>query len=79
MQNIKVIGVDNLRELIEILNRERNIEYEKIDLDSIFSKKTKYEMDFCNIKGQKGAKRALEVAAARRTQLLNDSEVLGSR
>ena len=64
VNNIEVIGVNNLKELIGYLNDQINIERETIELFNIFSKKEKYTMDFANVKGQKSVKRALEVAAA---------------
>ena len=64
VNNIEVIGVNNLKELISYLNGQINIERETIELFNIFGKKEKYTMDFANVKGQKSVKRALEVAAA---------------
>ena len=64
VNNIEVIGVNNLKELIGYLNDQINIERETIELFNIFGKKEKYTMDFANVKGQKSVKRALEVAAA---------------
>ena len=64
VNNIEVIGVNNLKELIGYLNDQINIERETIELFNIFGKKEKYTMDSANVKGQKSVKRALEVAAA---------------
>lgn len=64
VNNIEVIGVNNLKELICYLNDQIKIERETIELFNIFDKKENYTMDFANVKGQKSVKRALEVAAA---------------
>lgn len=64
VQDIKVIGVKDLKEVAEFLNGELSIKNESIDLEAIFKENPKYEMNFSNVKGQKNVKRALEVAAA---------------
>ncbi len=64
VENVEVIGVNNLKELISYLNDEIDIKRETIELNNVFTKKEKYTMDFANVKGQKSVKRALEVAAA---------------
>ena len=67
VQNIEVVGVETLNDVINYLNNKIEIKKEVIDLENIFSSRANYSMNFKNVKGQRSAKRALEVAAAGRT------------
>lgn len=63
VENIKVIGVENLREAIDYLEKRKEILPEKVKIGDFFLKKN-YPIDLGYIKGQESAKRALEIAAA---------------
>lgn len=62
---IDVIAANNLKEVVEYLNGERDIEPTKVDIDAYFDT-DKYDklLNLKDVKGQEGVKRALEVAAA---------------
>lgn len=65
VEGLKVIGVSNLKEVIDYLNGKLEINPEKFDgFDTIKNEQT-YPIDFDEVKGQNGAKRALEIAVAR--------------
>lgn len=64
VEGINVIPVKTLPDVVEFLEGRRNIEPLVLDINKIFQKTNKYDSDFNEIKGQKQAKRALEIAAA---------------
>lgn len=64
LKGIDIIPVDSIIELVEYLNGRKNIEPYKTNIDSIFNLEEDFDEKFEDIKGQEGAKRAMEIAAA---------------
>lgn len=65
VNDIKVIGAENIRQVADFLNGDTNLEETTIDVTREFlSKINSYEADFADVKGQENVKRALEIAAA---------------
>ncbi|HOX99848.1 MAG TPA: YifB family Mg chelatase-like AAA ATPase [Smithellaceae bacterium] len=64
VEGIRVIPVQTLPDVVEMLEGRKDIEPFSLDINKIFQKTNQYDLDFDEIKGQKQAKRALEIAAA---------------
>jgi len=63
VKEVKVIGVENLKEAIDYLEGKKEILPSEAKVEE-FSKEIDYPIDLAWIKGQEYAKRALEIAAA---------------
>lgn len=64
IKGLEVIGVDSLVELVAYLRGEKVVEPTPSIFDEVFSKAAASGVDFNQVKGQFGAKRALQIAAA---------------
>lgn len=69
IENIEVIGAAHLIDLIAYLKQEKKIEPTRIDYKA-FSHETNTDLDFNQVKGQSLAKRALQIAAAGRHNII---------
>ncbi|WP_018479877.1 YifB family Mg chelatase-like AAA ATPase [Pontibacter roseus] len=65
VNNLDIIGVENIKEAIDFLNGQADIPPLRIDTRDIFqSNVDQYAADFSDVQGQENIKRALEIAAA---------------
>lgn len=64
VEGIRVYGIKTLPDVVEFLSGRETILPLCLDTESFFRKQSRYDVDFSEIKGQKQATRALEIAAA---------------
>ena len=65
VNNLNVYGVENIKEVIEFFNDERELEATIVNThEEFFQHQDCFDYDFADVKGQESVKRALEVAAA---------------
>lgn len=65
VDDIKVYGAENLKQVIDFFNGEDSLKAVKVDArEEFLQTPEQYDYDFHDVKGQENVKRALEIAAA---------------
>jgi len=65
VNNLKVYGAENLKQIIDFFNGENSLEQYVVDTRAEFEQNlSKTDFDFTDVRGQENIKRALEIAAA---------------
>ncbi|MCX5923779.1 MAG: YifB family Mg chelatase-like AAA ATPase [Candidatus Dependentiae bacterium] len=70
IDGVEVVGVGSLIELIHYVNGESSITATKTNVSEFIAAQKTQELDFSDVKGQAWAKRALQIAAAGRHNVL---------
>lgn len=65
VDNLKVYGVNTLKEVVEFFNNECELQATTVNTqEEFYTQQNVFDFDFAEVKGQENVKRALEVAAA---------------
>lgn len=64
VNGVPVIPIQSLRQAVEFLNGQASVEQATVAVDALFREGATDELDYHDVKGQRYAKRAMEIAAA---------------